>query len=89
MDDRVDLQIENHVALVRINRLVPKDHATVLAKCEFFNPLASVKPTGALTCACATPAKGTSMGSSSETTFRPPAVCRTISRRHWASFAGC
>jgi cysteine synthase A len=29
--------------LVRINRLVPKDHATVLAKCEFFNPLASVK----------------------------------------------
>ena len=29
--------------LVRINRLIPKDHATVLAKCEFFNPLASVK----------------------------------------------
>ena len=29
--------------LVRINRLVPRDHATVLAKCEFFNPLASVK----------------------------------------------
>jgi cysteine synthase A len=29
--------------LVRINRLVPKDHATVLAKCEFFNPLSSVK----------------------------------------------
>ena len=29
--------------LVRINRLVPSDHATVLAKCEFFNPLASVK----------------------------------------------
>ena len=29
--------------LVRLNRLVPKDHATVLAKCEFFNPLASVK----------------------------------------------
>ena len=29
--------------LVRINRLVPKDQATVLAKCEFFNPLASVK----------------------------------------------
>src|SRR5512138_109528 len=29
--------------LVRINRLVPKDHAIVLAKCEFFNPLASVK----------------------------------------------
>src|ERR687894_125968 len=29
--------------LVRINRLVPRDQATVLAKCEFFNPLASVK----------------------------------------------
>jgi cysteine synthase A len=29
--------------LVRINRLVPREHATVLAKCEFFNPLASVK----------------------------------------------
>src|SRR3954454_6692869 len=29
--------------LVRINRLVPRDHATVLAKCEFFNPLGSVK----------------------------------------------
>lgn len=29
--------------LVRINRLVPRDHATVLVKCEFFNPMASVK----------------------------------------------
>ncbi len=29
--------------LVRINRLIPKDHAIVLAKCEFFNPLSSVK----------------------------------------------
>jgi len=29
--------------LVRINRLIPKDHATVLVKCEFFNPLSSVK----------------------------------------------
>jgi cysteine synthase len=29
--------------LVRINRLVPKEHAIVLAKCEFFNPLSSVK----------------------------------------------
>ena len=29
--------------LVRLNRVIPKDHATVLAKCEFFNPLASVK----------------------------------------------
>ncbi len=29
--------------LVKINRLVPAGHATVYAKCEFFNPLASVK----------------------------------------------
>jgi cysteine synthase len=29
--------------LVRINRLVPPGGATVLAKCEFFNPMASVK----------------------------------------------
>ncbi len=29
--------------LVRINRLIPEGHATVLAKCEFFNPLGSVK----------------------------------------------
>ncbi|HZN66453.1 MAG TPA: cysteine synthase A [Tepidisphaeraceae bacterium] len=29
--------------LVRINRLVPAGQATVLAKCEFFNPLGSVK----------------------------------------------
>ena len=29
--------------LVRINRVIPKDHATVLVKCEFFNPLSSVK----------------------------------------------
>src|ERR1700744_2213167 len=29
--------------LVKINRLIPKDQAIVLAKCEFFNPLASVK----------------------------------------------
>lgn len=29
--------------LVRLNRIIPKDHATVLAKCEFFNPLGSVK----------------------------------------------
>src|SRR6266568_5981947 len=29
--------------LVRITRLIPRDHATVLAKCEFFNPLSSVK----------------------------------------------
>lgn len=29
--------------LVRLNRIIPKDHAIVLVKCEFFNPLASVK----------------------------------------------
>src|SRR5208282_1974428 len=29
--------------LVRLNRIIPKDHATVLVKCEFFNPLSSVK----------------------------------------------
>lgn len=29
--------------LVRLNRLIPKDHATVVVKCEFFNPLSSVK----------------------------------------------
>src|SRR5580765_5306079 len=29
--------------LVRINRIIPPGGATVLAKCEFFNPLASVK----------------------------------------------
>jgi cysteine synthase A len=29
--------------LVRINRIIPKEQATVLAKCEFFNPLSSVK----------------------------------------------
>jgi cysteine synthase A len=29
--------------MIRINRLVPAEHATVLAKCEFFQPLNSVK----------------------------------------------
>jgi cysteine synthase A len=29
--------------MIRINRLVPPDHATVFAKCEFFQPLNSVK----------------------------------------------
>ncbi len=29
--------------LVKINRIIPAGQATVLAKCEFFNPLASVK----------------------------------------------
>jgi cysteine synthase A len=29
--------------MIRINRLVPNEHATVFAKCEFFNPLNSVK----------------------------------------------
>lgn len=36
-------QVIGGTPLVRINRLVPKDHATVLVKCEFFNPLSSVK----------------------------------------------
>lgn len=29
--------------MIRINRLLPKEHATVFAKCEFFQPLNSVK----------------------------------------------
>src|SRR5580765_6155075 len=29
--------------LVRLNRLIPKGQATVAVKCEFFNPLSSVK----------------------------------------------
>lgn len=29
--------------MIRINKLVPADHATVFAKCEFFNPLGSLK----------------------------------------------
>ena len=29
--------------LVKLNRVIPADHATVYVKCEFFNPLASVK----------------------------------------------
>jgi cysteine synthase A len=29
--------------LVRLNRVIPKDQGVVLLKCEFFNPLASVK----------------------------------------------
>ena len=29
--------------MVCINRLVPSEHATVFAKCEFFQPLNSVK----------------------------------------------
>lgn len=29
--------------MIRINRIVPEDHATVFAKCEFFQPLNSVK----------------------------------------------
>jgi cysteine synthase A len=29
--------------LVRLRRVVPQDHAAVLVKCEFFNPMASVK----------------------------------------------
>ena len=29
--------------MIRINRLVPQNHGTVFAKCEFFQPLNSVK----------------------------------------------
>ncbi|MFM8325199.1 MAG: pyridoxal-phosphate dependent enzyme, partial [Pirellulaceae bacterium] len=29
--------------MVQLRKLVPADHATVFAKCEFFNPLNSVK----------------------------------------------
>ena len=29
--------------MIQINRLVPAEHATVFAKCEFFQPLNSVK----------------------------------------------
>ncbi len=29
--------------LIRLNRIIPKDQAIVLVKCEFFNPLSSVK----------------------------------------------
>lgn len=36
-------QTMGETPMVRINRLVPKEHATVFAKCEFFNPLGSVK----------------------------------------------
>ena len=32
-----------HTPLVQINRLVPQGQARVLVKCEFFNPLASIK----------------------------------------------
>jgi cysteine synthase A len=40
--DDITLTIGN-TPMVRINRLVPPEHGTVLAKCEFFNPLSSVK----------------------------------------------
>ena len=29
--------------MIRINRLIPAEHATVFVKCEFFQPLNSVK----------------------------------------------
>jgi cysteine synthase A len=37
------LQTVGETPLVRLNRVIPPDHATVLAKCEFFQPLNSVK----------------------------------------------
>ncbi len=40
--DRVTETI-GETPLIQINRLVPADHATVFAKCEFFQPLNSVK----------------------------------------------
>ncbi len=37
------IQTIGNTPLVRINRIVPAGGATVLAKCEYFNPLGSVK----------------------------------------------
>jgi len=37
------IQTVANTPMVRINRLIPAGHATVFAKCEFFNPLNSVK----------------------------------------------
>ncbi len=37
------IQTVGQTPMIRINKLVPKEHATVFAKCEFFNPLNSVK----------------------------------------------
>ena len=37
------VQTVGNTPMIRINRLVPKGHATVFGKCEFFNPLKSVK----------------------------------------------
>jgi cysteine synthase A len=36
-------QMIGDTPMVRINRLIPSEHATVFAKCEFFQPLNSVK----------------------------------------------
>ena len=40
--DKVTMAIGD-TPMIKINRLVPSDHATVFAKCEFFQPLNSVK----------------------------------------------
>jgi len=37
------VQATYHTPLIRLNKVIPSDHATVFAKCEFFNPLSSVK----------------------------------------------
>jgi cysteine synthase len=37
------IQTVANTPMIRINRLIPAGHATVFAKCEFFNPLNSVK----------------------------------------------
>ena len=36
-------QTTYNTPLVKLNRVIGTDQATVLAKCEFFNPMASVK----------------------------------------------
>ena len=37
------VQTIHNTPLVRLGRLIPDDHGTVLLKCEFFNPMSSVK----------------------------------------------
>jgi len=37
------LQTVGRTPLVRLQRIIPRSQARVLVKCEFFNPLASVK----------------------------------------------
>jgi len=37
------LDVIGNTPMIRINRLIPAEHATVFVKCEFFQPLNSVK----------------------------------------------